>query len=160
MNSKKKSAHSGHGMPTGDARALKITGWLTGIYFIVELAIGYWFDAFHTVSAVGGVLIAPVAGYFSTRPAFRYTTFGLIRSEIIGALFLFLFLMVLLEFKVRSNRYWLLQRHRFGEEPGMLPPLRCENTVRSSSRQREFWMNPCSGFRGGLRLDHCPGQIQ
>ena len=63
-------------MPTEDARALKITGWLTGIYFIVELSIGYWSgsvavisDAFHTFSAVGGVLIALVAGYYSTRPA-------------------------------------------------------------------------------------------
>ena len=113
MNSRKKSAHSGHGMPTGDARALKITGWLTGIYFIVELAIGYWSgsvavisDAFHTFSAVGGVLIALVAGYFSTRPASQYATFGLIRSEIIGALFngLFLLLMALYVFWMGYQR--------------------------------------------------------
>ncbi len=59
----------------GDARALKITGWLTGVYFVIELAIGYWSgsvavisDAFHTFSAVVGVLIALVAGYYSTRP--------------------------------------------------------------------------------------------
>ncbi len=91
-----------HGMPTGDARALKITGWLTGVYFVVELAIGYWSgsvavisDAFHTFSAVGGVLIALVAGYYSTRPASQYATFGLIRSEIIGALFNGLFLLIM-----------------------------------------------------------------
>jgi len=42
MNSESSNSHSGHGMPTGDARALKITGWLTGVYFVVELAIGYW----------------------------------------------------------------------------------------------------------------------
>ncbi len=113
MNSRKKSAHSGHGMPTGDARALKITGWLTGIYFIVELAIGYWSgsvavisDAFHTFSAVGGVLIALVAGYFSTRPASQYATFGLIRAEIVGALFngLFLLLMALYVFWMGYQR--------------------------------------------------------
>ena len=102
MKPKKKSAHSGHGMPTGDARALKITGWLTGVYFVVELVIGYWSgsvavisDAFHTFSAVGGVLIALVAGYYSTRPASQYATFGLIRSEIVGALFNGVFLLIM-----------------------------------------------------------------
>jgi len=79
MNSETKSMHSSHGMPTGDAHVLKITGWLTGIYFIIELAIGYWSgsvavisDAFYTFSAVGGVLIALVAGYYSIRPASQY----------------------------------------------------------------------------------------
>ncbi len=98
------SGHSGHAMPKGDVRALKISGWLTGIYFLIELAIGLWSgsvavisDAFHTFSAVGGILIALVAGHFATRPASQYATFGLIRSEIIGALFndLFLFLMAI-----------------------------------------------------------------
>ncbi len=113
MKSETKNAHSGHGMPTGDARALKITGWLTGIYFIVELTIGYWSgsvavisDAFHTFSAVGGVLIALVAGYYSTRPASQYATFGLIRSEIVGALLngLFLLLMALYVFWMGYQR--------------------------------------------------------
>jgi cobalt-zinc-cadmium efflux system protein len=101
---KKAGGHSGHAMPTGNVRALKISGWLTGIYFIVELGIGYWSgsvsvisDAFHTFSAVGGVLIALVAGHFATRPASQYATFGLIRSEIMGALMngVFLFLMAI-----------------------------------------------------------------
>lgn len=89
-------------MPKGNVRALKISGWLTGIYFLVELGIGYWSgsiavisDAFHTFSAVGGILIALVAGHFSTRPASQYATFGLIRSEIIGALFNGLFLLLM-----------------------------------------------------------------
>ena len=75
------------------ARALRIAAWLTGIYFFVELGIGIWTgsvavlsDAFHTFSAVGGVLIAIVAGRFATRPATRFQTFGLIRAEIVGAL--------------------------------------------------------------------------
>ena len=75
------------------ARALRIAGWLTGIYFFVELGIGIWTgsvavlsDAFHTFSAVGGVLIAIVAGRFSVRPATRFQTFGMIRAEIVGAL--------------------------------------------------------------------------
>ena len=88
---------SGGDMPIapGDrtARALRIAAWLTGIYFFVELGIGIWTesvavlsDAFHTFSAVGGVLIAIVAGRFATRPATRFQTFGLIRVEIGGAL--------------------------------------------------------------------------
>ena len=89
-------AHGGHmPMAPGDqnARALRIAGWLTGIYFFVELGIGIWTgsvavlsDAFHTFSAVGGVLVAIVAGRFATRPATRFQTFGLIRAEIVGAL--------------------------------------------------------------------------
>ena len=89
-------AHGGH-MPMAagekNARALRIAGWLTGIYFFVELGIGIWTgsvavlsDAFHTFSAVGGVLVAIVAGRFATRPATRFQTFGLIRAEIVGAL--------------------------------------------------------------------------
>ena len=96
-------AHGGHGgagaghmpMAPGDqnTRALRIAGLLTGIYFFIELGIGIWTgsvavlsDAFHTFSAVGGVLIAIVAGRFATRPATRFQTFGLIRAEIVGAL--------------------------------------------------------------------------
>ncbi len=101
-NIKNSGGHSGHAMPKGNVRALKISGWLTGIYFIIELGIGYWSgsvsvisDAFHTFSAVGGILIALVAGHFSTRPASQYATFGLIRSEIIGALFNGLFLLLM-----------------------------------------------------------------
>ena len=113
MNSNNKSSHSGHSMPTGDARALKITGVLTGIYFVIELVIGYvsgsvsvMSDAFHTFSAVGGVLIALAAGYYSSRPASQYATFGLIRAEIIGALLngLFLLLMALYVFWMGYQR--------------------------------------------------------
>jgi|TARA_R110000772_G_C13306746_1_gene439456 cobalt-zinc-cadmium efflux system protein len=103
MNAVKKSnGHSGHAAPKGNVRALKISGWLTGIYFLIELGIGFWSgsvavisDAFHTFSAVGGILIALVAGHFSTRPASQYATFGLIRAEIIGALFNGLFLLLM-----------------------------------------------------------------
>lgn len=73
-------------------RALTISGWLTGIYFAVELGIGIWTgsvavisDTFHTFSAVGGVLIAIVPGRLALRPANRYQTFGLMRTEIVGA---------------------------------------------------------------------------
>jgi len=96
------SGHAGHKMPTGDSKALKITGWLTGIYFIIELAIGYWSgsvavisDAFHTFSAVGGVLIALVATHYATKPASTTASFGLIRAEIIGALYNGLFLLIM-----------------------------------------------------------------
>ncbi len=113
MKSKKSTSHSGHSMPKGDAKALKITGWLTGIYFIIELAIGYWTgsvavmsDAFHTFSAVGGVLIALVAGHFAARPASQHATFGLIRAEIVGAFLngIFLFLMAIFVFWMGYQR--------------------------------------------------------
>ncbi len=77
----------------GDARALKITAWLTGIYFVVELAIGIWTgsvsvlsDAMHTFSAVGGIVLAIIASRIAARPADTTNTFGRRRAEIIGAL--------------------------------------------------------------------------
>jgi cobalt-zinc-cadmium efflux system protein len=87
---------------TGDRKALIYSGVLTGIYFVVELGIGLWSgsvavmsDAFHTFSAVGGVLIALVALRLSERPASREHTFGWGRAEIIGALFNGVFLVVM-----------------------------------------------------------------
>src|SRR3989344_1134081 len=89
-----RTSHTGHLPQTSDTRALAITGWLTGIYFVIELGIGFWTgsisvisDAFHTFSAVGGVLIALVAGHFAKRVANQFQSYGLIRSEIVGALF-------------------------------------------------------------------------
>ena len=88
--------HSTHAMPrpagTND-RALKISAWLTGIYFLIELGIGLYFgsiavisDAFHTFSAVGGVVLAFVAARIARRAADIDRTFGHYRAEIIGAL--------------------------------------------------------------------------
>jgi cobalt-zinc-cadmium efflux system protein len=94
-----------HMMPSmaeGDTRALKITTWLTGIYFVIEMGIGIYTgsiavisDAFHTFSAVGGVLLALVAGKIAIRPADRFKTFGLMRAEIVGALINGLFLLIM-----------------------------------------------------------------
>jgi cobalt-zinc-cadmium efflux system protein len=77
----------------GNIRALKITSWLTGIYFFIELGLGIYSgsvavtsDAFHTFSAVGGVLLALVAGKIAMHPSDKYRTFGSLRAEIIGAL--------------------------------------------------------------------------
>lgn len=97
------SGHRFHGIQA-NARALKITGWLTGIYFLIELGLGYYSgsvavisDAFHTFSAVGGVLIALIANRISMRPAGSKHTFGMMRMEIAGALLngVFLLLMAL-----------------------------------------------------------------
>jgi cobalt-zinc-cadmium efflux system protein len=88
--------HSAHAMPKpgkGNERALKISAWLTGIYFLIELGIGLYSgsiavisDAFHTFSAVGGVVLAFVAARIARRPADLDRTFGHYRAEIIGAL--------------------------------------------------------------------------
>lgn len=99
---KSQGGHSGH-IPAGtDRRALVISGWMTGLYFIVELGIGIWTgsvavvsDAFHTFSALGGVLIALVALRLSARKSSPARTFGYVRAEILGALFNGLFLVVM-----------------------------------------------------------------
>ncbi len=95
--------HSGsfHGI-NADARILKITGWLTGIYFIIELGLGFYSqsiavisDAFHTFSAVGGILIAFIANRISGRMASTAATYGLKRAEIMGALLNGVFLLLM-----------------------------------------------------------------
>lgn len=96
------NGHVGHMPATGDRRALILSAWLTGIYFFVELGIGLWTgsvavmsDAFHTFSAVGGVLIALVAQRLGEQNASPTQTFGWIRAEILGALFNGLFLVAM-----------------------------------------------------------------
>ncbi len=83
--------HAGH-MPSS-GRGMAISAWLTGIYFFIEMGIGLWTgsiavisDAFHTFSAVGGVLVAIVAARLARRPADEDRSFGWYRAEIIGAL--------------------------------------------------------------------------
>lgn len=83
--------HASH-MPTS-GRGMVISAWLTGVYFIIELGIGLWTgsiavlsDAFHTFSAVGGVLVALGAARLSRRSADATFSFGWYRSEILGAL--------------------------------------------------------------------------
>ena len=94
--------HAGHLPAGGDRKALVISGWLTGLYFVVELGIGIWTgsvavisDAFHTFSAVGGVLIALVALRLTERKSNPARTFGYVRAEILGALFNGLFLVAM-----------------------------------------------------------------
>ncbi len=100
-----RGGHDMSAMVAGNERALKISSWLTGIYFVIELVLGIYSgsvavisDAFHTLSAVGGVLLALAAGRIAAKPADRYRTYGSIRAEIVGALLngLFLFLMAAL----------------------------------------------------------------
>ncbi len=91
-NHKTHASGSFHGMEA-DAKVLKITGWLTGVYFVIELILGFYSqsvavisDAFHTFSAVGGILIAFIANKISRRMATKQATFGFKRAEILGAL--------------------------------------------------------------------------
>ncbi len=85
------NGHHGH-MPSS-GRGMAISAWLTGIYFVIEMGIGLWTgsiavisDAFHTFSAVGGVLVAIVAARLARRPADADRSFGWYRAELIGAL--------------------------------------------------------------------------
>jgi len=96
--------HHGSHVPSGPDGALGLTAWLTGIYFVIEFAIGIYTgsvsvlsDAFHTFSAVGGVILALVAARIARRRATPERSFGYGRAEIIGALLngVFLFLMAL-----------------------------------------------------------------
>ncbi len=97
-----RGGHAGHMPATGDRKALIWAGLLTGAYFVVELGIGIWTgsvavmsDAFHTFSAVGGILIALVAQRLAERGATAAQTFGWVRAEILGALFNGLFLVLM-----------------------------------------------------------------
>ena len=89
-------------MLAANERALWISLWLTGIYFLIEMGLGVASgsvavisDALHTFSAVGGVLLALVASRIAARPATRYSTFGSIRAEIVGAMLNGFFLIVM-----------------------------------------------------------------
>lgn len=102
-------SHAHHAMPSGGdhSSALKITSWLTGIYFVVELGIGIWTgsvavisDAMHTFSAVGGILLAMVAARIALRSATLDRTFGSQRAEIIGALLSGFFLLIMAGFVI------------------------------------------------------------
>ena len=85
------AAHGGHsGHLPSSGIALKISAWLTGIYFLIEIVVGLWTgsvavisDAFHTFSTVGGVLVALVAARLARRPADDRKTFGWYRAELI-----------------------------------------------------------------------------
>ena len=86
-------ASSYHGHMPSSGRGMAISAWLTGVYFVIEMGIGLWTgsiavisDAFHTFSAVGGVLVAIVAARLARRPADADRSFGWYRAEIIGAL--------------------------------------------------------------------------
>lgn len=92
--------HSGHLPSSG--KALTISAWLTGIYFVIEIVVGLWTgsvavisDAFHTFSAVGGVIVALVAARLARRPADDRKSFGWYRAELIGALVNGAFLLVM-----------------------------------------------------------------
>jgi len=84
--------HSMHKMDSKNNKALLISAALTGVYFVIELIAGIIIgsvavlsDAFHTFSAVGGIVIALIAGYYASKPVTSKRTFGFIRAEIFGA---------------------------------------------------------------------------
>ena len=121
------SSHAGHMAVSGDRKALVISGVLTGIYFVVELGIGIWTgsvavtsDAFHTFSAVGGVLIALVAQRLGERGATPTHTFGWGRAEILGALFNGIFLFVMAGYVIWMGATRLQDPIELGTTPMLL----------------------------------------
>ena len=94
------AGHSGH-MPSS-GHALAISAWLNGVYFVVEISVGLWTgsvavisDAFHTFSAVGGVLVALIAARLARRVADDRKSFGWYRAELLGALVNGAFLLIM-----------------------------------------------------------------
>lgn len=119
--------HAGHVPPIGDRRALVISAWLTGVYFFIELGIGLWTgsvavtsDAFHTFSAVGGVLIALVAQRLAERGASTQQTYGWIRAEILGALFNGLFLAIMAVYVLWMGAMRLMEPIELATTPMLL----------------------------------------
>lgn len=54
-------SHTGHLPASGDRKALVISGWLTGLYFIVELGIGIDLPLnFHPTATGARFLFTPV----------------------------------------------------------------------------------------------------
>lgn len=93
MTSHTSGSHGPAGHMPSSGRGMAISAWLTGVYFVIEMGIGLWTgsiavisDAFHTFSAVGGVLVAIGAAKLARRPADEDRSFGWYRAEIIGAL--------------------------------------------------------------------------
>ena len=118
-------SHAGHVPASADRRALIIAGWLTGIYFFVELGMAYWSgslavlsDAFHTFSAVGGVLIALFAQRLSERKASLAQTYGWARAEIIGALFNGIFLLLMAGYVLWMGAMRLMDEVKIESSPG------------------------------------------
>jgi cobalt-zinc-cadmium efflux system protein len=79
-------------MEVKNRKALIWSAILTGSYFVFELIAGLIInsiaiisDAFHTFSAVGGVLIALIAAHYATKHPTERRTFGFFRAEIFGA---------------------------------------------------------------------------
>ena len=98
----KQSAHQGSHIPHDAGKGLSLTAWLTGFYFVAEMGIGLYTgsisvisDAFHTFSAVGGVVLALVAAKVARRGADPERSFGYGRAEIIGALLNGVFLLLM-----------------------------------------------------------------
>lgn len=122
------SDHAAHGASvSADRRSLRIAGWLTGVYFVIELGIGVWTgsiavlsDAFHTFSAVGGVLVALVAQRLGERDASPSRTFGWIRAEIIGALVNGAFLVVMAVIVLWMGAMRLMQPIELATTPMLL----------------------------------------
>src|SRR3546814_12133264 len=78
-------------------------------------------DAFHTFSAVGGVLIALAAQRLGERGASPAQTFGWIRAEILGALFNGLFLVGMAAYVLWMGAVRLMDPNELATTPMRFP---------------------------------------
>lgn len=88
-----------------DRRRLVVVLIVTSIYFVCELAGGYWAgslallsDAVHMLTDIAALCLGLLTLWISTRPASSGKTYGYLRAEILGALLNGLFLWLLVVF--------------------------------------------------------------
>ncbi len=94
-----------HSHVQSDRRRLIVVLVVTSIYFVSELASGYWAgslallsDAVHMLTDIAALCLALLTLWISTRPASSGKTYGYLRAEILGALLNGLFLWLLVVF--------------------------------------------------------------
>jgi cobalt-zinc-cadmium efflux system protein len=91
------ASHAGHGVDAGrgasPSRQLAIALALTGTFFFVEMAAGFWTgslsllsDAGHMLGDSGALALALIAQRIARRPRTRVHTFGFRRVELLAAL--------------------------------------------------------------------------
>jgi cobalt-zinc-cadmium efflux system protein len=112
--------HEAHAGLTNDSRRLRIVLTVTVLYFLTELAGGFYTnslalltDAVHMLTDIAALCLGLLTLWISTLPAKGGKTFGYLRAEILGALLNGLFLWLLVAF------IWLEAAQRVRHPPAV-----------------------------------------